>query len=232
MQLYRWVVLTALVAWPAAAVAQDTTTTTTTTAPAVQTADLDDYDGPTDSHWLASGFVGSNFGRDSSEANVDFGGTLGYLWNGVLGAEFQANLSPDFELEGFRRALLVNEQPWINSYMINAMAAAPIGFDRQWQPFISGGFGALSLRADALLSEDGDQNEIRPDDTQAAGNIGGGIMGFMGNVGIRGEVRYFKGFDRADADVDPVESPAEAIGSQILSDLQFWRANIGVAFRW
>jgi hypothetical protein len=30
-----------------------------------------------ESHWLASGFVGSAFAEDADEASIDFGGTIG-----------------------------------------------------------------------------------------------------------------------------------------------------------
>jgi hypothetical protein len=207
--------------------AQDTTTTTQTT-----TIDVDDDDAG-DADWFASGFVGSNFGQDAADASVDFGGNLGFLWNGAIGAEFLANLSPDFELEPARRALLLGDQPWINSYMLNLIGAIPVGGDSRFQPFISGGVGALTLRSNVLLSDDGD-NELTPDDSRFGGNIGAGIMGFGGNVGVRADFRYFRGFgDSAELnELDPVETPAEAVGNRVLSGLDFWRANIGVAFRW
>jgi hypothetical protein len=205
-------------------------TTTTTTVETTQTTTTTSDEGPgIESHWLASGFVGSNFGRDSEDASVDFGGTIGYLWRGVLGGEFQANFSPDFQLEGFRRALLLNDEPWINSYMFNAIAAVPIG-DGGWQPFVSGGVGALTLQSDVLSGQE-ETLAIEPDDSRFGGNIGAGIMGMIGNAGVRGEVRFFRGFEE-DFDADPVESQNEAIATQVLSNLQFWRANIGVAFRW
>jgi hypothetical protein len=238
--MYKWITFAVIgVGLPIAAAAQapatqtdesKTTTTVETTQTQTTTTTTDDSPGIA-SHWLASGFVGSNFGRDSDEASVDFGGTLGYLWRGVLGGEFQANFSPDFKLEGTRRALLINDEPWINSYMMNAIAAVPIGSDGGWQPFVSGGVGVLTLQSDVLQSSEGNLSAVEPDDSRFAGNIGAGIMGIVGNAGVRGEVRFFRGFEE-DFNADPIESPAEAVGTRILSDLQFWRANIGIAFRW
>lgn len=181
-----------------------------------------------ESHWLASGFVGSNFANDADEASVDFGGSLGYLWRGVLGVEFQANFAPEFDLEPGRSALLQGEQPWINSYMFNAISAVPLGDEGRFQPYVSGGLGALTLRADVLDAVGAD---VDPDDSRFGGNIGFGVLGFANNnVGIRGDVRYFTGFQEELG--DDIESPEELVGSQVLSDLNFWRANIGVAFRW
>jgi hypothetical protein len=213
---------------PVAAVAQTQTTQPPQTATTTDQTPLLER---TTSHWLASGFVGSNFGGDADEASVDFGGTIGYLWRGVAGAEFQANFSPDFELSGTRSGLLFEGQPWINSYMANAIGAVPLGVEGQFQPYLSGGLGVLTLRSDSILSN-GDRNELEPDDSRFAGNIGGGLMGYVGNFGFRGDIRYFRGFEQGSGDVDPVESRQEAIGTQILSELAFWRINGGVAVRW
>jgi hypothetical protein len=185
------------------------------------------------SHWLASGFVGANAGAENSDAaSVDFGGSVGYLWHGIAGAEFQANFSPDFDLDPSRAIMLDGEQPWINSYMFNAVAAVPLGLDGRFQPYVSGGFGTLTLRSDAFAGTPDKIDSIAPDDTRGGGNIGFGVMGFMRNIGLRGDVRWFRGFSaNEDATANIRDDGAEAMGRAILSDLRFWRANVGVAFR-
>lgn len=64
------------------------------------TAVSDPYLDPSlaESHWLVSRFVGSNFGSDADEASTDFGGSIGYLWNGAFGGESVSSFSPDFQL--------------------------------------------------------------------------------------------------------------------------------------
>jgi hypothetical protein len=66
-------------------------------------------------------------------------------------------------------------------------------------------------------------------------------MGFAGNVGVRADVRYFRGFsddtveDALNLDpgtIDNDNTPGSQAASGILSGLDFWRANIGLAFRW
>lgn len=198
------------------------------TLAAAQTTRTATADEPLESHWLASAFVGSNFADDAEEPSLDFGGTIGYLWRGVLGAEFQANLSPDFELEGTRGALLFGEQPWINTYMANAIGAVPLGPEGQWRPYVSGGIGAVTLRSDAIVT-DGERNEFEPDQTRFGGNLGFGVMGFVTNLGIRGDVRYFRGFED---DMSSSDGPEDIIGRRVLSELGFWRANVGVAIKW
>mgnify|MGYP006172752897 CR=1 FL=1 len=53
-----------------------------------------------------------NFGADADEASVDFGGTIGYLWNGVFGAEFQTGFAPDFRFDARRSALLGGDEAY------------------------------------------------------------------------------------------------------------------------
>jgi hypothetical protein len=253
MRIHQWVLTAALVAIPSLAAAQATTTTTTTTTPdsatqpATTTApegttqttttrtttsvDLDDADS-SPGGWFASAFVGSDFGQSADESSVDFGGALGYT-SGWFGAEFLAGFTPNFQI---RNRLFVDE-PQVNSYMFNLMAGVPIGPSKNWQPFVSGGIGALTLRSDDLtgdISNDFEEN-FRSDDSQFGGNIGFGVMGFAQNVGIRADVRYFRAFgDNAlenALDLNPGtfddNSPIN-----ILPGLDFWRANIGLAFRW
>src|SRR5262245_56376096 len=141
---YAALVLISL-AVPAGAAAQSGTATatgtTTTTAPTTQTttqtttADARNHDSLR-SHWMASGFVGSDFAESVDGSSLNFGGSLGYLYKGAVGAEFLAGFAPDFELNTL---LLGSERPQINSYMFNVVGAAPIGVDARFQPFFSAG---------------------------------------------------------------------------------------------
>jgi hypothetical protein len=135
-----------------------------------------------------------------------------WLWRSAVGAEFIAGFSPNFSLASDV------DDTMINSYMFNAIAAAPLGLDQRWQPFVSGGVGALTLRT-------GDDTEAalgigEVDETDLGGNVGFGIMAFGDQWGFRGEGRYFT--QLGDPDTDSV----------FLNDLNFWRANAGVAYRW
>jgi hypothetical protein len=75
---------------------------------------------------------------DAEEANLNFGGSLGYLWRGIIGGEFLAEMSPEFELEAGRTDLLFENEPWVNSYMANVIAAVPLGAGAMFQPYVSG----------------------------------------------------------------------------------------------
>jgi opacity protein-like surface antigen len=166
--------------------------------------------------WIVAGFVGSDFGQNADEASLDFGGSLSYLRDGRWGAEFLAGFSPGFELDrtiGFDSAL--------NNYMVNGIAALPLRFG-QWQPFVSAGLGAMTLSVDRI-DDDGDLfDDIT--ETRFAGNIGGGVMAFGDRWGVRGDLRYLRAFEEnVDTDGDDIN---------LLSGVDFWRANIGLAYRW
>lgn len=240
MRVQQWLTTTVLVAMPALAAAQQPTETTTGAATATTTANtaqpvttaFDDLDSDVGG-WFASAHVASDFGLDADSASVGFGGALGYT-NGWVGGEFLAGFSPNFQVVN----PLINDRPQINSYMANLIASVPIGDDRAWQPFVSGGLGALTLRSDALQPDDDAVSEtFDPDDTQLGANVGFGVMGFAGAVGLRADVRYFRAFrdDQvidAFGETDSNKTPQSQIANSILSGLDFWRANIGLAFRW
>ena len=89
-------------------------------------------------------------------------------------------------------------------------------------------------RTAAQINNEFNEN-FASDDTQLGGNIGFGIMAFAENVGIRADVRYFKAFgDNALEDALNLNPSTFEDSSpiNILPGLDFWRANIGLAFRW
>jgi hypothetical protein len=110
----------------------------------------------------------------------------------------------------------------VNNYMANVILAAPLGNEGSVQPFISGGAGALTVRLDEGELDLADLDE--PDDTVWATNIGAGIMAFNANIGFRGDVRYFRQISGQLPVLSPVAVPIE--------DFDFWRGNVGIAFRW
>jgi opacity protein-like surface antigen len=238
------------VALPTSALAQ-TSTTTTTTQTTTQTVTYDEEGFA--AGWNASLFVGSAFGADAEDATLDWGGSIGYLWNETFGAEFMAGFSPDF---GFTEGdfLLADDvlDHSVNTYMFNLMGAVPIGTGTMFQPYASAGLGWVNLRVENLFDLDADALDDLDDDLDDLGlleddlfdgdvlredfaehsqfgwNVGFGAMGYGENVGVRGDVRYFRAGDSTDG----VNTLREAIANDLLSDLSWWRANIGVTFRW
>ena len=243
MKMSRWLAATAcVIALPAMAAAQQTTTTTTTTAQATvpQSPPPDDAPYPIASHWLVSGSLGSDFENDADDPSVNFAGTAGWLYRGVVGGEFQANFSPDFNLNPaiMNAAPFIADEPSINSYMLNLIAAAPLMAGGQFQPYVSGGPGWFKMHGDTTP---GDSN-IDLDKTDTGWNIGAGLMGFLGQLGVRADLRYFKvsgsEFQGVDQSVlrsnhgSVVDDQEGLVNANLLSGVSFWRGNVGVALRW
>jgi hypothetical protein len=137
--------------------------------------------------WLASGFVGSNFGNNANPASMDFGGTLTYLRHNRYGAEVNVGITPDFQLQN--NFFGYGNRPQVNSYMINAIWARPLGSSNQVvQPYISGGIGAISLRTE-LANSTTTFNEMK---TRFGANIGGGAIMMLGPLGFRAGLEYYR----------------------------------------
>ena len=196
----------------------------------------------THDHWIASAFVGSNFGSgrpaefgsDDSESSFNFGGQVGYLWSGIAGLELLTDFAPSFDMA----SLLLADHPAINTYMVNGVAAVPLGEDRQVLPYFSGGVGAVQMSSTffaldpALAVAPGPISAIDTVDnseTRLGLNVGGGLMAYAGHIGFRGDLRYYK---TTVDDVPNSTSPQGLISQSILSGLAFWKVNAGVAFRW
>src|SRR5262245_14466459 len=78
---------------PSTTAAQKQSTNGQTTATTSTTSNTN----TTDNHWIASGFVSSNFANNADPASTAFGGSFGYLWKSRWGAEFDAGFTPNFE---------------------------------------------------------------------------------------------------------------------------------------
>jgi len=221
---------------PATAMAQ----TTTNPAPAQAV-----YSSEPDGQWFASGFVGSNFGSsihsdlsldnvnfdNNNSASLEFGGNIGYTWNRRVGVEFLADFTPTF---GVSNILDINDanrlvdDPRVTTYMFNVIGGVPVNAGR-FMPYISGGFGGVTLAADVLdnvLDPNGPSS--RSSLTRFGGNIGAGLYTFAGNIGFRADVRYF----RAGTDNNRSTIVADRIAEDLVGGLSVWRANVGIAFRW
>jgi hypothetical protein len=114
--------------------------------------------------------------------------------------------------------------------MVNAIGALPLGDRATIQPFVTAGLGALTLR-----SEENQSGAGLPgiDDNQFAWNIGAGVMGFRNRPGFRGDVRYIRGSGNInDNSNGAVFNGLDSNGNLLLDDVDFWRTNVGVAFRW
>src|SRR5262245_27783932 len=217
---------------------QQTTTTSQQTPAGIPTID------PYRNHWTASAFAGSNFGTGRhngfgdldvvhDDTSVNFGGQVAFLWRGYVGAEALVDFSPSFQLNN----LFFEDNPDVNSYMANGIAGVPLGSENQYLPYISGGFGAIQMRSTLFTLNPTDTpnvdaiGTIKASGSRFGGNIGGGVMGFVSNVGFRGDVRYYR--TSVDNNVDLLDAIGDGhlFTQGALSGLAFWKVNVGVAFR-
>jgi len=187
--------------------------------------------GATQSHWTTAGFVGSNFGNSSVDPSVSFGGQLAYLWKGMVGGEAIADFAPAFNVDD----AALSESPRMNAYMGNAIFAMPLGARGQFEPYVSGGAGSIQLVARAFnialphLSGTFPTGTSQGDAFTFGTNVGGGVMGFNGMIGFRADVRYYKAHSNQTIQA---ATPIGQFTETLLSGLDFWRANIGIAVRW
>jgi hypothetical protein len=178
--------------------------------------------------WLFTPFVGATFNGSANfgaagvdvktdlERNLTYGASFGWMGNGVIGFEVDLGYSPNFfdtnaELDnGFD---LIGDGN-VTTLMANLLVGAPLGGVR---PYASGGVGLIRTSVDGLGQFFDQLNE-----SDLGLNAGAGIMGFFGdNIGIRGDIRYFRSI--SDTDLGDL--------NLTLGDFDFWRGTVGVTFR-
>jgi hypothetical protein len=161
-------------------------------------------------------FVGSLFGGDLPDnAGATFGGTAAFMGGGIFGAEVGFTYTPDFIQE-----TLLTPDVSQASLMGNLIIGIPMGDADQGgqiRPYVTGGAGLFRT----AVTESDFFNHVTSNDF--ALNAGGGVMAFFSeHVGVRGDIRYF----RTLTDDDPGEGLDFELG-----DLDFWKWDIGAAFR-
>lgn len=165
--------------------------------------------------WFVSPLIGVNFGGDTNDESrkPPVGVSLGYMGAGVIGFETTFLYTPQFFND---KDLIGDNNVW--SWMGNLIVGAPIGDERQIRPYVSGGVGVLRSR---IGGDADDLFDISRNDFGV--NAGVGVMGFFTpNVGLRGDVRYF----RSVSDDDEGEGFDLDFGS-----FDFWQVTAGIAFR-
>lgn len=119
---------------------------------------------------------------------------------------FEAAGVPDF---------LVSDSS-VTTLMFNGLFRLPVG--EGLRPYAAGGAGWRPTRIG------GDDDFIRRRSSNVGINVGGGVMARLNDrIGLRGDIRYFR-------DLQDLEGESEffSLGKD---KLDFWRATVGVAFR-
>ncbi len=176
--------------------------------------------------WYFSPFFGGNFGGsadfgdfadndDELERRMIFGASLG--WNPkVVGFEVDFGYAPNFfEDTGGSRNFEFGDSN-VTTIMANAILGSQPGSG--FRPYASGGIGLIRA---SVSSADGFFNDLSTSDVGV--NIGGGVNAqFTDNVGVRGDVRYFRSLE---------DNDASSRRDLAFSDFDFWRGSVGLMFR-
>jgi opacity protein-like surface antigen len=181
--------------------------------------------------WLFTPFIGMNFGsavtfndaagdfNDEFEKRVDFGASLAWMGGGIAGFELDFGYSPNFFESTEGDADFDYGDNNLTTFMANLVIAAPIGGQSGMglRPYASGGVGIVRSK----IGDAGDLFDVSSNDWGF--NVGGGVTGFFAdNIGLRGDIRYFRTLQ----DNEPDDEFDVALGS-----LHFWRGSVGIVFR-
>ena len=176
---------------------------------------------------FVSPWVGSAFGSGDGVGNgvsptelkngqTTFGVTAGGMGAGIIGGEVDFGYSPSF----FGDKTLFGNNTVIN-LMANLIVGVPVGGQHGAgiRPYVTGGIGLLRTQID------GGTLAVQSSNNGLGWNLGGGIMGyFADHFGVRGDVRYLRGFE--ENDLGFISTPGDDLSTTL-----FWRASIGVVFR-
>ena len=184
---------------------------------------------PASADWLFTPYLGVTFGGaanfgdvgdfdDNFEKKVTYGGSLTWMGAGIIGFEADFGSTPNF----FETTSGVGDFDWgdsnVTTLMGNLVIGAPIGGQTGvgFRPYAAAGIGLLRSN----VSLDGVFDDLSTNELGM--NIGGGAhVFFSDNVGIRGDLRYFRGLQNGDDDGLDLD----------LEDFDFWRGTVGVTLR-
>ena len=187
--------------------------------------------GRADADWYVTPFVGGNLGgsanfggpndfEDQVERRVDVGASLGWMGAGIAGFEIDWGWSPNFFQNTTGPANFTFGDSNVTTLMGNVVLGIPVGGQTGGgvRPYVVGGAGLLrSNISGGTFFNDLTSNDFGFD-------LGGGVHGYFNDhVGLRGDLRYF----RLLQDNDPASNGLD-IG---LANFNFWRASVGVTFR-
>ena len=174
--------------------------------------------------WLFTPFIGGTFGgsADITDVGGDFntefnrkltyGASLAFLGGGIAGFEVDFGYSPNFFEADPNNSLNLVGDGNVTTLMANLMLAGKGAV----RPYVSGGGGLIKTRVD-------DVNQFFEVTNNNFGfDVGAGVMGFFShNVGLRGDIRYFRSVSNNDDNGVDLN----------LGDFKFWRGSVGVTFR-
>jgi hypothetical protein len=154
-------------------------------------------------------YYGTSFGGTTTQNSPTYGGAVGFLAGGWLGAEAEYGYLRDFFGSSTGADLTQNKVQSISGSLLLGVNLGPV------RPY--GALG-LSLIGASLASQPG---LAALDDTAFGYNLGGGLFIWLGkHVGLRGDIRYFRTFEAVDT---------ESVLS--LEKIDYWRGTGGLTLR-
>jgi opacity protein-like surface antigen len=189
---------------------------------------------PASADWLLTPYWGLVFGGAANTVDIDtrdeafeqrsvFGGSLAGMGGGIFGLEVDFSYAPNFFqlTEGDEDFEFFDFNSSITTLMGNAVIGIPIGGSSGpgVRPYVTGGAGLMRANIQfGDLFEDLSTNDF-------AVSFGGGVhVFFTDSIGLRGDLRYFRGLQNDDDD-EFLELDFN------LDDFDFWRGSIGITFR-
>lgn len=179
--------------------------------------------------WTLTPFVGWNFGGSADvngtggstisnkfEKKLDYGVSLTGMGKGSIGFELDLGYSPNFfeSSTAATDAFRFTNKSNVTTLMTNLVIGGHSGAVR---PYVVGGVGLLRTN----VQDFGEVFSVTTKNDFGM-NVGGGVMGFFSkNVGLRGDVRYFRGFRGTNDNATGLA----------LSDFKFWRGSLGLSLK-
>lgn len=170
---------------------------------------------PAQADWLITPYLGTAFGGATSSQHVTYGASAAWMSHGIIGVEFDGSFAPDL-LDEDDGVILGIADSNVTTLMGSLVIGAPLG-EPGVRPYAVAGAGLIRSRVS-------DAEDIFDIDENSFGiNVGGGIHALVrSNIGVRADVRYFRGV----RDTDTGDDVDLELGS-----FDFWRASVGATFR-
>jgi hypothetical protein len=163
-----------------------------------------------------SPWAGVNFGSSVNNGRSGFGVDAGGMGGGIIGGEVDFGYSPSFfgTQNDFGHNTVIN-------LMGNVIVGVPIGgtHGAGVRPYVTAGLGLLRTQIDG-----GTIAHVSSSNNMFGWNAGAGVMGYFNeHVGLRGDVRYLRGFKDLNTGVTSIDLNS--------NQLNFWRTSVGVVIR-
>ena len=144
---------------------------------------------------------------------------------GIFGLEVDYSVAPNFFqfTGGTNNFDILDLNSSVQTLMGNVVISRRSG---AFRPYLTAGASTIRVTLNSASDVFGD---LTSNDTGY--NFGGGAhLLFNGRFGLRGDVRYFRGLESLD-DEDPSADDRFFDQQFTKDDFQFWRATLGVTFR-